>query len=119
MKIKAKWGFIGNAKKLNAESNQVKAGQSFDADEEYAHVLIGKGLVVAVDPAGAAQDKGAKPEKSTRQPSGAKDKQAKPESSKAGNPDSDKEAAGGGSDGSSAGAVGDASNGNAPEAEAT
>lgn len=46
MKIKALWGFIGDAKKLGAESSRVIAGQEFtDADDEYAHVLIGKGLV--------------------------------------------------------------------------
>lgn len=46
MNIKALWGFIGDAKKLGAESPRVMAGQEFtDADDEYAHVLIGKGLV--------------------------------------------------------------------------
>jgi hypothetical protein len=46
MKIKALWGFIGDAKKLGAESPRVKAGQEFtNADDEYAHTLIGKGLV--------------------------------------------------------------------------
>lgn len=45
MKIKAKWGFIGDAAKLKAESSRVKAGQVFnDVDDEYAHILIGKGL---------------------------------------------------------------------------
>lgn len=97
MKIKAKWGFIGNAAKLNADSNQVKAGQTFDADSEYASVLIGKGLVVAVDGSGPDQDKGAKPDKGTRQASGGKDKQAKPEASKAGNPEASKAADAGGS----------------------
>jgi len=45
MKIKAKWGFTGDAAKLNADSGKVRAGQTFDADDEYAHLLIGKGLV--------------------------------------------------------------------------
>lgn len=102
MKIKAKWGFIGNATKLNADSNQVKAGQSFDADAEYASLLIGKGLVVAVDGSGPAQDKSAKPDKGSRQGSGSKDKQAKPEASKAGNPEVDKASEAGGADDTSA-----------------
>jgi len=49
MKIKAKWGFIGDAARLGAESAKVKAGQVFEnADDEYAHVLLGKGLVEEV-----------------------------------------------------------------------
>lgn len=45
MKIKAKWGFIGDAKKLGAESSKVVTGQVFDkVDDEYGHTLIGKGL---------------------------------------------------------------------------
>ncbi|MCY1426811.1 hypothetical protein D3C76_1340740 [compost metagenome] len=49
MKIKAKWGFIGDAAKLGAESAKVKAGQVFEsADDEYAHILIGKGLAEEV-----------------------------------------------------------------------
>lgn len=49
MKIKAKWGFIGDAVKLGAESAKVKAGQEFeDVDDEYAHILIGKGLAEEV-----------------------------------------------------------------------
>lgn len=102
MKIKAMWGFIGNAMKLNADSNQVKAGQTFDADAEYANLLIGKGLVVAVDGSGPAQDKAVKPDKGTRQASGGKDKQAKPEASKAGNPQANKGSEAGGSDEASA-----------------
>ncbi|AHG39717.1 hypothetical protein N018_05445 [Pseudomonas syringae CC1557] len=50
MKIKAVWGFVGNAALLGADSTSVKAGVVFDeVDDEYAHVLIGKGLVVEVD----------------------------------------------------------------------
>ncbi|PYD92643.1 hypothetical protein DNF23_10920 [Pseudomonas syringae pv. pisi] len=50
MKIKAVWGFVGNAALLGTDSTSVKAGESFDeVDDEYAHVLIGKGLVVEVD----------------------------------------------------------------------
>lgn len=46
MKIKAKWGFVGDPAKLGAESAKVKVDQVFeDVDDEYAHVLIGKGLV--------------------------------------------------------------------------
>lgn len=63
MKIKAQWGFRGDALKLNAESADVKAGQVFeDVDPEYGHVLVGKGLVVQI-PEGAApkETKPAKP----------------------------------------------------------
>lgn len=46
MKIKALWGFIGNATLLGAESAKVVSGQVFDnADDEYGHTLVGKGLV--------------------------------------------------------------------------
>lgn len=46
MKIKALWGFVGNAHLLKAESPKVTRGQVFDeADDEYAYTLIGKGLV--------------------------------------------------------------------------
>lgn len=49
MKIKALWGFVGDVKKLGAESSKVKAGQLFDdVDDEYAHTLIGKGLAEEV-----------------------------------------------------------------------
>ncbi|WP_313415912.1 hypothetical protein [Stenotrophomonas sp.] len=63
MKIKAQWGFRGDALKLNAESADVKAGQVFeDVDPEYGHVLVGKGLVVKI-PEGTAprETKPAKP----------------------------------------------------------
>lgn len=76
MKIKTKWGFIGNAVKLNADSNVVKAGQTFDAEDEYAHVLIGKGLVEAVTGAKPAEDKALKPDAAGKVTSKA-DKQAK------------------------------------------
>jgi len=50
MKIKALWGFVGNAVLLGAASPKVKRGQEFEnADDEYAHVLLGKGLVVELD----------------------------------------------------------------------
>lgn len=50
MKIKALWGFIGNATLLGAESAKVVSGQVFEnADDEYAHTLVGKGLVEEVD----------------------------------------------------------------------
>lgn len=50
MKIKILWGFVGNGALLKADSNKIKAGQTFeDADDEYAHTLIGKGLAVEVD----------------------------------------------------------------------
>lgn len=59
MKIKAKWGFIGDAAKLKADSAKVKAGQVFeDVDDEYAHILIGKGLAESFD--GESKPKGRK-----------------------------------------------------------
>lgn len=63
MKIKAKWGFRGDAPKLNAESADVKAGDVFDGvDPEYGHALVGKGLVVQVHEGAAPQEtKPAKP----------------------------------------------------------
>lgn len=49
MKIKALWGFFGDATKLGAKDNKVRAGQEFSkVDPEYAHALIGKGLAVEV-----------------------------------------------------------------------
>lgn len=46
MKIRALWGFVGNANLLKAESPKVKRGQVFDdVDDEYAYTLVGKGLV--------------------------------------------------------------------------
>lgn len=57
MKIKAKWGFRGDALKLNAESADVKAGQVFeDVDPEYGHVLVGKGLVVQLHEGAAPEE---------------------------------------------------------------
>lgn len=53
MKIKTVWSFAGNGTLLGASSNNVKAGETFDeADDEYAHTLIGKGLAVEVDASG-------------------------------------------------------------------
>ncbi|MDD1150399.1 hypothetical protein M5G25_19145 [Pseudomonas sp. TNT2022 ID357] len=50
MRIKAVWGFVGAAQLLGSETTSVKAGQVFDdVDEEYAHALIGKGLVEEVE----------------------------------------------------------------------
>ncbi|GEM_PF-728689 len=49
MKIKAQWGFIGNARLLGVASAKVVAGQVIeDVDDEYAHTLIGKGLAQQV-----------------------------------------------------------------------
>ena len=46
MKVKALWGFIGNARLLGADSAKVVAGQVFEKVEpEYGHTLVGKGLV--------------------------------------------------------------------------
>lgn len=56
MKIKSLWGFVGNGVLLGADSDKVKAGVTFDeADDEYAHTLIGKGLAVEVDGDGKAK----------------------------------------------------------------
>jgi len=64
MKIKALWGFVGNAELLGVDSPKVKSGQEFeDVDDEYAHVLLGKGLAVELDANG--KPKVAKP-KSTK-----------------------------------------------------
>ena len=50
MKIKALWGFVGNAELLGVDSPKVKSGQEFESvDDEYAHVLLGKGLAVELD----------------------------------------------------------------------
>lgn len=60
MRIKSLWGFVGNGALLGAESDKVKAGVVFDeANDEYAHILIGKGLATEVDADGNA--KSAKP----------------------------------------------------------
>ncbi len=60
MKIKILWGFVGNGALLGGTSNKVKAGETFDeADDEYAHALIGKGLAEEVD--GDGQAKAVKP----------------------------------------------------------
>ncbi|WP_412481643.1 hypothetical protein [Pseudomonas asiatica] len=56
MKIKILWGFVGNGALLGGTSNKVKAGETFDeADDEYAHALIGKGLAEEVDSDGKAK----------------------------------------------------------------
>lgn len=55
MKIKALWGFRGDAKKLGKGDGRVRAGETFDdADPEYGHALVGKGLVEALDDAKAS-----------------------------------------------------------------
>lgn len=60
MKIKALWGFAGNATLLGADSSHVKAGQVFEeVDDEYGHILIGKGLAEEVD--GEGKPKSVKP----------------------------------------------------------
>lgn len=56
MHIKALWGFVGNAELLGADSAKVKRGQEFEnADDEYAHTLLGKGLAVELDTNGKAK----------------------------------------------------------------
>ncbi|WP_054913358.1 hypothetical protein [Pseudomonas sp. NBRC 111127] len=50
MKIKIEWGFVGQGALLGSDTNKVVAGQVFDdANDEYAHTLIGKGLAVELD----------------------------------------------------------------------
>jgi len=65
MKIKALWGFVGNPELLGADSSKVTRGQEFDkADDEYAHILIGKGLAAELDANGKpklAKPKNTKP----------------------------------------------------------
>lgn len=63
MKIKALWGFVGNATLLGADSSSVKAGQVFDeVDDEYGRTLIGKGLAEEDD--GEGQTKASAPKQS-------------------------------------------------------
>lgn len=59
MKIRTLWGFEGDAAKLGADSDRIRAGVVFEeADDEYAHVLIGKGLAVeAADGASPKENK--------------------------------------------------------------
>ena len=78
MKIKAKWGFIGNADKLNSDSATVRVGDTFgNVDKEYANVLIGKGLAEEWDgKAKPTSDKQAKPAQAGKAAAGA-DKQTK------------------------------------------
>lgn len=65
MKIKILWGFVGNGALLGGTTNKIKAGETFDdADDEYAHTLVGKGLAVEADANGksrVAKPKEAKP----------------------------------------------------------
>lgn len=50
MKIKALWGFRGDAKKLGKGDGRVRANDIFeDVEPEYGHALVGKGLVEALD----------------------------------------------------------------------
>jgi len=60
MKIKALWGFIGNARILGAATSKVVAGQVFDdVDDEYGHALVGKGLAEEI--IGEGKPKAGKP----------------------------------------------------------
>lgn len=57
MKIKALWGFRGDAPKLNSPSADVKAGDVLpDVDPEYGHALVGKGLVVQLHEGAAPKE---------------------------------------------------------------
>ncbi|WP_273823030.1 hypothetical protein [Pseudomonas asplenii] len=63
MKIRALWGFTGNAALLGTESAKVKRGEVFEeADDEYGHTLVGKGLVEELSDDG--KPKAAKPKES-------------------------------------------------------
>lgn len=54
MKVKVLWGFEGDPDKVKVNNGRVSAGEVLDLDyEEYAHRLIGKGLV-ALDEEGSA-----------------------------------------------------------------
>ncbi|HEY9271270.1 hypothetical protein [Achromobacter sp.] len=49
MKIKALWGFRGDAAKLGKGNGRVRAGDTFDnVDPEYGHALIGNRLAEEV-----------------------------------------------------------------------
>ncbi|MBI6798664.1 hypothetical protein [Pseudomonas syringae] len=69
MKVRAVWSFVGNPALLKADSGRVKRGDVFeDIDSEYAHTLIGKGLVQELGDDGkpkiakAKESKAAKPD---------------------------------------------------------
>ncbi|WP_288659534.1 MULTISPECIES: hypothetical protein [Pseudomonas] len=61
MKIKALWGFEGDAEKLKTESSRIRAGQELEVTKEYGHLLIGKGLAVEVEEAAPKATKQATP----------------------------------------------------------
>lgn len=61
MKIKALWGFEGDATKLKSESSRIRAGQELETTQEYGHQLIGKGLAVEVEEAAPKATKQASP----------------------------------------------------------
>lgn len=61
MKIKALWGFHGDASKLKAETSRVVRGQEFDVSDEYGHALIGQGLAEEVKAAEPKTTKQAAP----------------------------------------------------------
>ena len=57
MKIKALWGFRGDAPKLKSLSADVKAGDVFpDVEPEYGHALVGKGLAVQIHEGAAPKE---------------------------------------------------------------
>lgn len=89
MKIKIEWGFVGRGELLGATTNQIKAGEVFeDANEEYAHILIGKGLAVEVDASGKPRT--AKPKET--KPAAPKDDKAAAEKAAAEKAAAEKEA---------------------------
>lgn len=83
MKIKALWGFIGNADKLKTKVVTVRRGDTFnDVDREYGMTLVGKGLAEEVGAKAAPDsDKQAKPSKPAKAHAGS-DKQTKPSEAK-------------------------------------
>lgn len=95
MKIKSLWGFVGNGTLLGADSDKVKAGVTFDnANDEYAHTLIGKGLAVEVGGDGKART--AKPKEA--KPAAPKDDKAAANQADGDNAGADPAAAGGAAD---------------------
>jgi hypothetical protein len=78
MHIKILWGFVGDAVALGTDSTKIKRGQEFkEADDEYAHTLIGKGLAVELDASG-------KPRAKPKQARSAAPSETKPASAPAG-----------------------------------
>lgn len=62
MKVKVLWGFEGDPDKVKVNNGRVSAGEVIGLDdEEYAHCLIGKGLVALDDGTAPKSNKQSKP----------------------------------------------------------